>query len=284
VKKDSALGVDFTGGSLIRFSVGDDKVSATEASQVLNGIELSQAPFVQEESTTGSGALLTIRAATDDADTIKETLQTSIPILADKKVSVDTVSASLGGEFLTNSLIALGIGLIAILVYITIRFEFSFALGAFVAIFHDLIISIGIVLLLGGELNLIHVGAFLTIAGYSINDTIVVFDRIREDLLIRRGNIKDIMNTAISATLSRTVITSLTTFITVVVLYLLGGAGLADFSLAIMIGVVVGTYSSIFVASPVVYLWSKMKGTNLRKEVLDRQIEADVDPETLDAQ
>ena len=116
-----------------------------------------------------------------------------------------------------------GLGLIGILIYITVRFEFSFALGGFVAILHDVIISIGLVVLLGSELSLIHVGAILTVAGYSINDTIVVFDRIRESLLIRTGSIKEIMNEAINITLSRTVLTSLTTIITVAILSIFGG-------------------------------------------------------------
>ena len=197
--------------------------------------------------------------------------------MAKAPVSVDAISSSLGQEFLSNSLLALGLGLLAIILHITVRSEFSFALGAFVAIFHDLIISIGIVLLLGTELSLIHVGAFLTIAGYSINDTIIVFDRIRENLQTGKGTTKEIMNEAINATLSRTILTSATTLVTVICLFLLGGAGLRDFSLAIIIGIVVGTYSSIFIASPIVYIWAKINGTNLRHEVLPPQILDDIE-------
>jgi SecD/SecF fusion protein len=137
------------------------------------------------------------------------------------------------------------------------------------------IISIGIVVLLGGELSLIHVGAILTIAGYSINDTIVIFDRIRETLLIRTGSIKAIMNEAINVTLSRTVLTSSTTIITVAILSLFGGSSLRDFSVMILIGLVVGTYSSIFVAAPVVLWWSRRKGGDLRDEVLATEIKAE---------
>ena len=194
------------------------------------------------------------------------------------QISTETISSSLGGEFLSNAIWALLLGLIAILVYITVRFEFSFALGAFAALFHDILICLGFIILKGDELSLIHVGAFLTIAGYSINDTIVVFDRIREDLRTRRGDVADIMNQAINTTLSRTVLTSLTTFVAVLVLYIFGGAALKDFSFAIMIGVIVGTYSSIFIASPIVYLWSKLRGTNLRRELLDANLEAEVNP------
>ncbi|NIP93348.1 MAG: protein translocase subunit SecF, partial [Akkermansiaceae bacterium] len=192
--------------------------------------------------------------------------------------SRDTVKASLGGDFLLNSIVALSIGLIGILVYITIRFEFSFAVGAFAALFHDVIIAVGVVVAFGHELSLIHVGAFLTLAGYSINDTIVVFDRIRESLRLKRGDVEEVMNIAINATLSRTILTSVTTFVAVLVLYIFGGPALQAFAFAIMVGVVIGTYSSIFVASPIVLVWSRMRGTNLRRELLDANLEAQVNP------
>src|SRR5690606_35822160 len=128
---------------------------------------------------------------------------------------------------------------IGILIYITIRFEFSFALGAFVALLHDVAITTGLIVVFGDELTQFHVGAILTIAGYSIDDTIVVFDRIRETLLIRRGSIKDIMNESINATLSRTVLTSLTTIVTVAILSVFGGSQLRDFSIMILVGLVI---------------------------------------------
>ncbi|MCF7675548.1 MAG: protein translocase subunit SecF, partial [Akkermansiaceae bacterium] len=155
-------------------------------------------------------------------------------------------------------------------------FEFSFALGGFIAILHDVVISLGLVVLLGGELSLIHVGAILTIAGYSINDTIVVFDRIRENLFYRTGSIKDIMNEAINATLSRTLLTSGTTILTVAVLSLFGGSSLRDFSVMILIGLVVGTYSSIFVAAPIVLWWSGRKGGNLRDDIVTASVEQEI--------
>ncbi len=169
----------------------------------------------------------------------------------------------------TSSLIAIVLGVLGVLVYVTLRFEFSFALGAIVALLHDVIITIGIFSLLGRELNLIMVGAVLTIAGYSINDTIVVFDRIREGLRAgRRGSIADIMNACINETLSRTILTSSTTLLATAALFFLGGPVLADFALAIIIGIAVGTYSSIFVAAPVVLWWSNRSGRNIKREVL----------------
>jgi SecD/SecF fusion protein len=285
LRKDHAFGVDFTGGTLIKFQLGKDvKIPTADVEKALSTLQLAKAAYPQEQGNPATGTLLTVRCDTKDADTIIAKLRESIPALGEKKTEANTeiaadhnyvidsskveVSALIGGTFLKDSLIALVLGLIGILLYITFRFEFSFALGGFVAILHDVIISVGLVVLLGGELSLIHVGAILTIAGYSINDTIVVFDRIRENLLIRSGSIRSIMNEAINATLSRTLLTSATTIITVAILSFFGGSSLRDFSVMILIGLVVGTYSSVFVASPIVLWWSNRKGGDLRTDVL----------------
>ena len=278
MKGNSSLGIDFTGGAQLSYQLVDGQtVEQPAVQQVLNKLELSKQASSQEETTTGGEYLLTVRCASDDIEAIETSLSSNFEVLKDKP-SRETISASLGGEFLNTALWALIVGMVAILIYITIRFEFSFALGAFAALIHDILICLGIVILSGQELSLIHVGAFLTIAGYSINDTIVVFDRIREDLRSRRGDVQDVMNHAINATLSRTVLTSVTTFVAVLVLYIYGGSALKDFSFTIMIGVIVGTYSSIFIASPIVYIWSKMRGANLRRELLDANLEAEVNP------
>jgi len=285
IRKERAFGVDFTGGTLIKFQLGNEvKIPTSDVEKALSSLQLTKAAYPQEQGNPATGTLLTVRCDTKDADTIIAKLRESIPALSEKKPGANPdasanhnyvidsskveVSALIGGTFLKDSLIALILGLIGILLYITFRFEFSFALGGSVAILHDVIISVGLVVLLGGELSLIHVGAILTIAGYSINDTIVVFDRIRENLLIRGGSIKSIMNEAINATLSRTLLTSATTIITVAILSLFGGSSLRDFSVMILIGLVVGTYSSVFVASPIVLWWSNRKGRDLRTDVL----------------
>ena len=278
MKGNSSLGIDFTGGAQLSYQLVDGQtVEQPAVQQVLNKLELSKQASSQEETTTGGEYLLTVRCASDDIGAIETALSSNFEVLKDKP-SRETISASLGSEFLNTALWALIVGMVAILIYITIRFEFSFALGAFAALIHDILICLGIVILSGQELSLIHVGAFLTIAGYSINDTIVVFDRIREDLRSRRGDVQDVMNHAINATLSRTVLTSVTTFVAVLVLYIYGGSALKDFSFTIMIGVIVGTYSSIFIASPIVFIWSKMRGANLRRELLDANLEAEVNP------
>ena len=282
-KRDSALGIDFLGGSILTVQLEDgQELSAVTVKDAIGDLDLNKNATAQLETVPNSdGSIITLKCGTDDIQMIKDELRKDIQILGDKNelgaynltIDENTISASLGGEFLKNSIIALGLGLLAVLIYISLRFELSFAVGAFAALFHDIVICIGVVVIFGTELSLIHVGAFLTIAGYSINDTIVVFDRMRESLRNKRGNVIDVMNIAINATLSRTILTSVTTFVAVLVLWIFGGAALKDFSFAIMIGVVVGTYSSIFIAAPVVYIWSKARGTNLRKELLDADLD-----------
>jgi len=301
IKNDKALGVDFTGGTVLRFTNIPDalasKVSQTDIQQKLDKLKLSKPAASQLETTADGQTTIAIRLSElkEEEKMVVGTIRSAYPELAEKDaedeyvVQTDslTVKPTLGKEFLMNAIYALGLGLVAVLIYIALRFEFSFAVGAFAALAHDVLIVLGIVVIFGSQLSLIHVGAFLTIAGYSINDTIVVFDRIREILRSgRRSSVEEIMNTAIASTLSRTVITSATTFVAVLVLYIFGGAALKDFSLTIMIGVIVGTYSSIFVASPIVYMFSKKRGTDLRGELvkddLDEGFEREVGGDTVD--
>jgi len=283
VKQKSALGIDFTGGTIITFQIGDESIPLKDLNAALAKADLTREAFPQEQNIAGSGTLLTVRADADDGDKIVETLRAEIPFLGEmddegqylRDASKEEVSATLGGSFLKEAVIALGVGILGIFAYIVIRFELSFAIGAIVAVLHDILIAVGIVVLLGEQLSQIHVAAILTIAGYSINDTIIVFDRIRETVLVRTGEIRDVMNEAINATLSRTILTSFTTIVTVMILAIFGGAALRDFSMTILVGLVIGTYSSIFVAAPIVLWWSQRKGGNLRKDVLATTLAAE---------
>lgn len=282
-KKDTMMGIDFTGGTTITYQLGDaDNIPVEDIEKALSELELSKKAYPQEESNPSSGLQLTVRCATEDASAINDKLRQSFESLGAKEAdnylvdaSIEQVSSVIGGNFLKQGIIAVICGLIGIMLYMTARFEFSFALGGFVAMLHDIIIALGVVVILGSELSLIHVGAILTIAGYSINDTIIVFDRIRETLLIRTGSILNIMNEAINATLSRTLITSGTTITTVAILTIFGGAALRDFGLIILVGITVGTFSSIFVASPIVLWWSKRRGRSIREEVLETTARAE---------
>jgi len=151
---------------------------------------------------------------------------------------------------------AVAMAVIGILVYVAFRFQFKFGVGATVATFHDVLAVLGIFFLMGKEINLILITALLTIAGYSLTDTVVVFDRIRENLKMRqKDSVETVMNSSINEVLSRTIVTSLTVLLSSFALFFFGGEVLHDFSLAMIMGVIIGTYSSIFVASPVVLLW-----------------------------
>ncbi len=280
IKREKALGVDFTGGTMVKFLVGkDNTVSLDDVRKTVEGLrpQLSKEAYTQQESNPLTGKLITVRCDSRDSTLITSKLRENIPALAVKNaagehkigVSQDQVSALIGGTAMKDALLAIGCGLLGIVAYLTFRYEFSFALGGFIAIFHDIIICVGIVVMLGQELSMIHVGAILTIAGYSISDTIIVFDRIRETLLHRNDSIVNVMNDAVNATLSRTLLTSGATLISVVILALLGGGSdLFNFGFIIGIGIIVGTFSSIFIASPVVLWWSNRKGGNIRDAVL----------------
>ncbi len=287
-KGSGALGTDFTGGTIMRFDIPSDQtIEQTTVSSLISELDLAQAAASQIEAVPGSQSFVKITMGSEEQDlqAVEDKLRESLPGFSQEeangdfkvKATRDTVSPTLGGQFLSNAIWALLFGLFGILVYITLRFEFSFAVGAFFALSHDILACIGILALKGDQFTLIHVGAFLTIAGYSINDTIVVFDRIRESLKMAQGDVKAVMNQAISATLSRTILTSVTTFASVLVLYIFGGAALKDFSFTIMVGVIIGTYSSIFIAAPIVYILAKRRGTNLRGEVLDANLQQEID-------
>ncbi|MCW1921362.1 protein translocase subunit SecD [Luteolibacter arcticus] len=286
MRGEKSFGIDFMGGTLTEFQLGEKHLDQQEVEAALGQLQTEKRPVVQVEKSI-TGELLTVRSAKGDEGKIEEHLRSTIPLLGEKdaegknvvQMSTTAVSAALGKDYLMESGLALLLGLLGILIYITIRFEFSFALGGFVALLHDVVLSAGLVILFGGELSLIHVGALLTIAGYSINDTIVIFDRIRESLRQGDGDVKQLMNEAINATLSRTVLTSLTTIATVAILSVFGGSALKDFSFMILIGLLIGTYSSIFIASPVVLWWSQRKGGSLRKEIMHTSLaESDIQP------
>lgn len=303
IKGDAQLGIDFVGGNITRFEIpAGQTVSQNEAQGIIDSVKKKKAASAQIEQADGGSSYLTIKSSREDSDAIVSAIRNTISGFNDVEeaapnadfsrsdagksvthyvidASTSEVSPTLGGEFLENAIWALSLGIFCVLIYITLRFEFSFALGAFLALIHDILITLGILVISGQEFSLIHMGAFLTIAGYSINDTIVVFDRLRENLKTKTGDVRAVMNAAISTTLSRTIITSVTTFVSVFILYIYGGASLKAFSFTIMIGVIVGTYSSIFIASPIVYIFSKARGINLRREVLESDLESEINPQ-----
>ncbi len=270
LRGEKNFGVDFRGGDLITLS-SPQAIDVGQVRGALQQIGLADASI--QESTQGAKNYITVRTPLHTSDAVEKQIMNAMPAAHFKVEGSDRVGALVGGELARSSLIALGLGILGILIFVTLRFELSFAVGAIVALLHDVLITVGMFSLLHRELTLTMVGAVLTIAGYSINDTIVVYDRIREGLASgRKGSIERIMNESINQTLSRTILTSTVTLIPILCLFLFGGAVLRDFSLAIIIGVVVGTYSSIFIASPIVLWWTRARGGG--KATLAREITA----------
>src|SRR5881394_208166 len=265
------FGVDFRGGDLITLSA-PSKIDVGQVRHALQPIGLADAA-IQESTQVGKG-YITIRTPLNTSDKVEKQIMQTIPGTGFKVEGSERVGALVGGELAKSSLIALGLGILGILIFVTFRFELAFAVGAIVALLHDVFMTVGVFSLLGRELSLTMVGAILTIAGYSINDTIVVYDRIREGLASsKRGSIEQIMNDSINQTLSRTILTSTVTLIPILCLFFFGGSVLRDFALAIIVGVVVGTYSSIFIASPIVLWWTRARGgsvSSLRREITEK--------------
>ena len=253
VRGEHNFGIDFRGGDLLIVDTAKP-VSVEDARKAVNDPNV-----VIQFGRQGVKEMLTLRSAQGTSDAVLAKLRAAFPDSGVVQVGQDTVGAQIGLEFAKRAFLALGLGMLAILVYVTLRFEFSFALGAVVALLHDVIITLGVFSLIGGELSLVMVGAILTIAGYSINDTIVVYDRIREGLRHRTGgSIESLMNRSINETLGRTMLTGGLTLLSVASLFFFGGAVLKDFAFVILIGILVGTYSSVFVASPIVLWCSKL--------------------------
>ena len=271
VRGQRNLGADFRGGDLLVLSAAQ-KLTPDEVRGALahTGFQNS---VIQSEKVANRD-LISIRADSAAADKIKARLSEALPTAGLKFEQTDHVGALVGKELATKSALALALGLLGIFVYVTFRFGTSFAIGSLAALAHDLIITLGIFSLSGRELSLIMVAAILTIAGYSINDKIVVFDRIRSGLRDRlSGSVAEIMNTSINDTLSRTILTGGTVLLTVLALYFFGGPVLNDFAFSFLIGVIVGTYSSIFIASPIVLWWTRARGggaTALRREIIEK--------------
>lgn len=266
LKGTDVLGIDFTGGTSMRFSVTSDEETRPSTSEIENVLGLAEAVIQYQEGLSGEGAgrsTLQVNVATEFSEVTRTTLLEAYgEAHGFQVIHLEEIGAQVGDQMRNRGIKAIVFALIGIVIYITLRFEFAFAMGTISALVHDVLLTIGIYTLFGRQLSLPIVAALLTIVGYSANDTIVVFDRIREDLKLLKGKpYKDIANISINQTLSRTLLTSVTTLMTVLMLLIFGGGAINDFALALFIGVLVGTYSSIFVATPVMLLWHKDEKT-----------------------
>jgi len=258
---------DFKGGDLLVFS-SKEKVTPDQARAALANTGFQNSVIQSERM--GDRELISVRSDAGTSDKIQARLAEALGSSGLKFEQAEHVGPLVGKELAINSAVALGLGLLGIFIYVSIRFETSFAFGSIIALTHDLVITIGLFALSGRELSLIMVAAILTIAGYSINDKIVVFDRIRSGLRHRGSrSMAQVMNESINETLSRTILTGGTVLLTVLALYFFGGPVLNDFAFSFIVGVIVGTYSSIFIASPIVLWWAKMRGQHVRMEEIE---------------
>ena len=248
--------IDFLGGTSIELKF-EKAISISDVRQVV-----AEAGFGNAEiKSFGAENEILIRveeqeSGTEITDAIKAKLSEAFPDNPYVVQLVEKVGPRIGAELRRAAVWAILMALFFILVYISWRFEFVFAVGAIAALFHDVLITLGVFSILRLEISLAIIAAFLTIVGYSLNDTIVVFDRIRENLkVLRREPYEKIVNISINQSLSRTVVTSLTTLIVVTTLFIYGGQVIHNFTFALLVGVVVGTYSSVFIASPILVEW-----------------------------
>ena len=261
-------GIDFKGGTLIELRTDSKNVNISEIRSSLNSMNLGDVN-VKEFGKEGD-YLIKVEQKTENNNElipkIKKTLINNLNAEINFR-RVENVGPKVSSELLQSGIIAISLSLIAMLFYIWIRFEWQFSIGSIVALFHDVIITIGIFSILSLEINLSIIAAVLTIVGYSMNDTVVIYDRIRENLNKHtRLNISETSNLSINETLSRTIITSLTTLLALLSIYILGGEILRGFSFAMILGVLIGTYSSIFVAAPVLKFFKVSYKTLEKKE------------------
>jgi SecD/SecF fusion protein len=251
-----AFGVDFLGGDTVLLSFEKNPgEGAVRSALEKAGIKDPRIQFQRDVTTRGE--TLRVDSATGTADKVKATLS-EMSAAKFHLLRQDHIGATVGEEIRKSAVMAVLLALFGILIYVAIRYEFSFAVGAVVAIIHDVLMTIGWYCLSGREINATTVAALLTIIGFSINDTIVIFDRIREDLKLGiRGSFREVMNQALNQTLSRTIITSGTVFLATSSLYIFGGGAINDFAFAFLVGILTGTYSSIYIASALVLWWHK---------------------------
>ena len=260
-------GVDFKGGTLIELRSDNTNYKTEDIRGAFNKLNLDDLS-VKKFGAEGDYVIKFKRSDLNEPDFIKNLKNDLDDYLEDYSFRrVENVGPKVSAELLQDGVTAIAIALAAMLIYIWFRFEWQFSIGAIVAIFHDVIITLGIFSLLSLEINLSIVAAVLTIVGYSMNDTVVIFDRVRENLK-KYADIKifDLTNLSINETLSRTLITSVTTLLALLSIFFFGGEILKGFSFAMILGVILGTYSSIFIANPVLVYFKVSQKTLIKEE------------------
>ena len=260
------FGIDFKGGTLIELRSTDSKINVSSLRDNLNQMNLGDVSV----KNFGNEKDFLIKFENSNNKNVIEEIKTNLDKSFGNNFNfrrVENVGPKVSAELLKSGVIAISVALTLMLIYIWIRFEWQFSLGAILALFHDVIVTLGLFSLLGLEINLSIIAAVLTIVGYSMNDTVVIFDRVRENLR-KYSDIKiyDLTNISINETLSRTLITSITTLLALLSIFFFGGEILKGFSLAMIFGVIFGTYSSIYIANTILVRLKVSQKTVLREE------------------
>ena len=260
-------GIDFKGGTLIELRA-ENNINVSAIRDTLNTMNLGDINV--KKFGNDSDFLIKVEQKNSNDNNLIPEIKKKLTESLNSKIDfrrVENVGPKVSAELLESSVIAISLALAAMLFYIWVRFEWQFSIGSIIALFHDVVITLGIFSFLSLEINLSIIAAVLTIVGYSMNDTVVIYDRIRENLLkYNKVSISDIANLSINETLARTIITSITTLLALFSIYILGGEILRGFSFAMILGVMIGTYSSIFVASPILKFFKVSYKTLEKKE------------------
>ncbi len=262
-------GIDFKGGSLIEIRLENKNIKTSDIRDALTNLNLGDINV--KNFGDNNDYLIKIEEKLNNKTSLITKIKNTLNEKLNEEINyrrIESVGPKVSQELLQSGLISIGLALLMMLIYIWFRFEWQFSLGSIIALFHDVLITIGIFSILSIEINLSIVAAVLTIVGYSMNDTVVIYDRIRENLSkYHKLEIDEISNLSVNETLSRTLITSITTLLALFSIFILGGEILRGFSFAMILGVIIGTYSSIFVASPILkYLKVSYKTLEKKEE------------------
>lgn len=275
VRGDKCLSIDFTGGETTTVSFAE-KLDIDQITSISNPDTIGEVQASYKKDIATGSEVLTLQTETGKREVVLKTLQDKFPNAKLTYISSESIGAAVSSEITQNAFISLGIALVGILLYVALRFEIGFGVGAVTSLLHDVLMTIGVYLLLGafgvgsGQFSAPMIAAVLMVVGYSINDKIVVFDRVREEMPLNPTmSLYDVIRLSINRTMSRTVITSVTTFFAAGALFVFGTGVIKDFSLIFLLGIVLGTASSVFLASPVFYYWHK----GSRKSVEDTEAE-----------
>ncbi len=257
VRSEHALGIDFTGGDQVTLAY-QQKAEIAKIRAAATSVGITDISPAYQTNLGGGQSLLKVDLPYGETAKFVDALKQALPNSQFEVVGENAIGPTIGREIAGNAALSLGLSLLAILLYIAFRFEFGFGLGAVVATVHDVLMTIGMFVLFDGQFNAPMVAAILAIIGYSVNDTVVVFDRIREELKLNpTGSLRSIINLAISRVFSRSLMTSFTTFLAAIALFILGGGVLRELAFTFLIGIITGTFSSVFIAAQVFYWWHK---------------------------